>query len=206
MSTQASLPWMTAQKAAQVLAWVVVVLVVALLAMVAWHVTNPVTIREPVYIEFQSAGNTIARIERVSDAIGRRAVVVGAEARRFVVDRETVDKTSEAERYPRVYAMSDDVLARLFKEQYGGPESLFKREGFKRSVEVSRDSSLGDGIHQVEIVTRDTDKVSNTPTVQEWIVTMTYEFRTQNKSYEQGLLNPLGFVVTEYTISKRVKK
>jgi type IV secretory pathway component VirB8 len=206
MQTQANLPWLTCQKAAQLLAWVVIALVAALLAMVGWHVTNPVTIREPVYIEFQSHGNTIARIERISDSIARRSVVVGAEARRFVVDRETVDKTSESERYPRVFAMSDDVLARLFREQYGGPESLFKREGFKRSVRVSRDSSLGDGVHQIEIVTSDTDKVSNTPTEQEWIVTMTYDFRTQNKSYEDGLLNPLGFVVTEYTISKRVKK
>lgn len=200
-----SLPWLTAQKAARVLAWVVVVQTAAIVGLVVWHQLNPVTIKEPVYVEFQSSGNTVARIERVPDSLARSALVVGAETRRFVVDRETVDRTTESERYPRVFAMSDAPLAKVFRETYGGPTSLFKREGFKRSVQVARDSALGEGIHQVEIVTTDTERPGAQPVVQEWIVTMTYEFRSEAKSYEQGLLNPMGFTVIEYTITRRNK-
>ena len=201
-----SIPWITAQRAAAMLGWVSVILACGLVGMVIWHVTHPVTVMEPVYIEFQSSGNTVARIERVSDSITRRAVVVGAESRRFVVDRETVDKVSEGTRYPRVFAMSGPELAAAFGDQYGGKGSLLHREGFKREVEVTRDSTLGDGIHQVEIITRDTDKITSTPLVQHWVVTLTYEFQEQQKSYEEGLLNPLGFVVREYTIARRSTK
>lgn len=200
-----SIPWLTAMKAAKVLAWFAVAEFVVIVFLIVWHQLNPVKVMEPIYVHFTSEANMIAKIERVSDAIARRSVVIGAEARRFVMDRETVDKTTEAERYPRIFEMSDAALAKAFREAYGGTESLFKREGFKRQVRVLSDSALGDGIHQVEIETTDTDKNNPTPLVQEWIVTMTYEFRDEKKSYERGLLNPLGFVVTEYTISKRGK-
>ncbi|BCT69599.1 type IV secretion system protein [Nitrosospira sp. NRS527] len=205
-SVKHSIPWITAQRAAAMLGWVSIILAAGLVGMVIWHVTHPVTVTEPVYIEFQTSGNTVARIERISDSITRRAVVVGAESRRFVVDRETVDKVSESVRYPRVFAMSGPELAAAFKDQYGGKEALLHREGFKREVEVTRDSTLGDGIHQVEIITRDTDKINPTPLVQHWVVTLTYEFHEQQKSYEEGLLNPLGFIVREYTIARRATK
>lgn len=201
-----SIPWITAQRAAAALGWVSIVLALGLIGMVIWHVTHPITIKEPIYIEFQTSGNMIARIERLSDSIARRSVVVGSESRRFVVDRETVDKATESIRYPRVFAMSGQGLAGAFRDQYGGKTSLLHREGFKREVEVTRDSSLGDGIHQVEIITRDTDKLTTAPLVQHWVVTLTYEFHEQQKSYEEGLLNPLGFIVTEYTISRRSTK
>lgn len=198
-----SLPWLTAQKAARTLGWVVIAQTVVIAGLSIWHQLNPVTVKEPVYIEFQSSGNTVATIQRVSDSIARSALVIGAETRRYVADRETVDRTTESERYPRIFAMSDGALAKQFRETYGGADSLFKRDGFKRSVRIARDTPLGEGIHQVEIVTSDTERAGTAPVVQEWIVTMTYEFRTEARSYEQGLLNPLGFTVLEYTISKR---
>lgn len=201
-----SLPWLTAQKAARVLAWVVVFQTLVIAGLTVWHQLNPLTVREPVYVEFQTSGNMVARIERVPESIARSAVVVGSETRRFVVDRETVDRTTESERYPRVYAMSDALLAKQFRDTYGGVNSLLKRDGFKRAVQVVRDSALGEGIHQVEIVTTDSERPGTSPVVQEWIVTMTYEFRTEAKSYEQGLLNPMGFTVIEYTITKRNKQ
>ncbi|SEP43202.1 type IV secretion system protein [Nitrosovibrio sp. Nv6] len=201
-----SIPWITAQRAAAMLGWVSIILACALVGMVAWHVTNPVKVIEPVYIEFQSSGNTVARIERVGDSITRRAVVVGAESRRYVVDRETVDKVTESVRYPRVFAMSGPALAAAFRNQYGGKDGLLQREGFKREVEVTRDSTLGEGIHQVEIITRDTDKMKPAPVIQHWVVTLTYDFHDQQASYDDGLLNPLGFVVSEYTISRRATK
>lgn len=205
-SETVSLPWLTAQKAARVLGWVVVAQTLVIAGLAIWHQLNPVTIKEPVYIEFQSSGNTVATIDRVPDSMARSGLVIGAETRRYVVDRETVDRTTETDRYPRIFAMSDSALAKQFREIYGGPVSLFKRDGFKRAVRVVRDSPLGEGIHQVEIVTSDTERPGFAPVVQEWIVTMTYEFRAEAKSYEQGLLNPLGFTVLEYTISKRIRQ
>lgn len=201
----AVVPWLVSLRLILVLAVLVVVFALALIGMVAWHVTHPVKEKEPVYIEFMAAGDNFVRLTAAGEDIRANAVLVAREIRNYVRDRETVDKTTEGDRFPRVMALSGDGVAKRFKEANTGNDALWKRPGFKRVVKVTRDTSLGAGIHQVEFTTEDrmAEFPNDPPSVRSWIATMRYEFKDQKVSHDRGLLNPMGLVFEEYTITMR---
>lgn len=201
----AIIPWLVSFRVILVLAGLVVFLGVGLVGMVGWHISHPIVQKEPVYIEFMAAGDNFVRLSAAGEDIRANAPLVAREIRNYVRDRETVDKTTEGDRFPRVMALSGDQVAKRFKELNSTPDALWKRPGFKRTVKVTRDTSLGQGIHQVEFTTEDrmAEYPNDPPSVRSWVATMRYDFKDQKVAYDKGLLNPMGLVFDEYTINMR---
>lgn len=201
-------PWLTALKVNQRL-------IVALIASSVVNVVLAVCIAsmfplkkiEPVFVEFQSGLNNFVRINAPGEEMRASQTLISYFLRLYIHDRETVDKTTETEiRYPRVMALSGAEVGANFRRVYGDKNTgLFFRPGFKRSLLISRDTSLGPGIHQVEFVTVDSVDGKPGEARTEWVATIGYEFSTQEVSFDDRLINPLGLFVSEYSLTRRVK-
>ncbi len=205
-----SLPWLTCQRAAGVLAWVVVGQTAGIIGLAAWHQTHPVTKEVPYYVEFSTGGNNFVRVTPAGEAVQGNQTLLSSVIRSYVIKREPITKTDEGGpegRYAYVEAQSTDQVFKTFKEMYGGKDSLYYKPGFKREVIITRDSPIGPwggGVHQVEFRTIDTIEGSGMePIKNEWVATMNYEFRPREVPADDKLLNPTGLFVTEYTVSRR---
>lgn len=199
-------PWLVAIELNRLLAVMLIFALGLIGFLVVWHQTNPVTIKEPIYIEFQTGANNFVVLHRAGKSQSSFEAQTAREARRYVAMREPITKTDESERYPAVMALSCDKERARFKDKYGGKDGLFLREGFKREIKVGRDVRLADGVHQVEFQTRDwvegvtkQDKASWVT----WVATMAYEFNDQKIRSDDVVLNPMGFQVCEYTVTRR---
>lgn len=211
---QPSAPWSTAVKLARMMGVVVIIeaiTIVALVVVIAYML--PLKEKIPIFYEFKEPGQNFVKIVKAGEDLTTNGQLIRMFLRRYVMDRETVDKQTETSiRYPRVFAMSSQAVAANFKKVYGNPETgLFFKRGFKRSVHIKRDSYLDTGLHQIEFETVDTiegkpgqaqnQMVKKT----EWVSIITYEFSEQAVTFEGSLLNPLGLGIVEYTITKRRK-
>ena len=211
---QPSAPWATSTKLARMMGVVVIIeaiAIVALVVVIAFMV--PLKEKIPIFYEFKEPGQNFVRIDKAGKDLTTNGQLIRMFLRRYVMDRETVDKQTETSiRYPRVFAMSSNAVATNFKKVYGNPETgLFFKKGFKRSVHIQRDSYLDTGLHQIEFETVDTlegkpgqahnQMVKKT----EWVSIITYDFLEQDVNFEDSLLNPLGLGIVEYTITKRRK-
>lgn len=207
-------PWIQCGRLVRVLLWVVVV-EAAVIAGLAVTVTAvfPLKTIEPVYVEFQSAANNFVKVVAAGQDIRANELVLATQLRKYVKDRETVDKVTESERYAQVMAMSDQEpggVADVFHKLYGNPETgMFYKPGAKREVQIVLDTALAPGVHQVEFKTFDTQNgqpVKDPATGREygeWTATIAYEYADQSVSYDKALLNPTGLVVMEYSLAKR---
>jgi len=190
-----------------------------------FHQINPMVIEKPVYIEFRSSSNNFVKVSAAGRDIRANRALVEASIRRYLVDRERVDKVSEIIRYRRVMAMSSDKVGEFFREKYGADDAPFKSEGQKREIDITRAVELVPGIYQLEYTVTDTfseaqrsfttknergrsntdSRYYNTKPAQtaRWVATIAYEFREQNVTYDEHLMNPIGLFITNFSLSRR---
>lgn len=199
-------PWLVSIELNRLLAVMLIFSLGLIGFLVVWHQTNPVTVKEAVYIEFQTGANNFVVLHRAGKDQSSLQAQIAREARRYVALREPITKTDESDRYPQVMALSSDKVKAAFKLRYGGKDGLYLREGFKREVKIMRDSRLAEGVHQVEFKTRDwvegVTKQETAPWVS-WMATMAYEFSDKKIRYDDTVVNPLGIEFVEYTVTGR---
>lgn len=199
-------PWLQAMKTNRLLSGIVVFQLLVIAAL-GFSISALFPLKEivPVIVEFQSGGNNFVVLAKAGEELSANLGVITREIRQYVVYRERVDKVTESDiRYPFVFGLSSPEVANTFKEVYGNTESgLFFKKGFKRDVVIKRDTPLARGIHQVSFITIDTIDGKEGEIKNEWVATIGYKFEEQEVSFEEKLLNPLGMVIEEYTLSRR---
>jgi type IV secretory pathway component VirB8 len=176
---------------------VVVALVIAVISLF------PLKTKEFVLYEFVNGSNNMVRVIRANQEIKSKPLLIGYFLRHYVQTREPINQVDERNRYAKVRAMSADSVFNVFRNTYGSKESPLFRNGFQRSVEITRDAAIEDGIHQVEFRTRDKIEGQQGETVMEWVANIAYEFSDRDASYDERYFNPLGMVITKYALASR---
>jgi len=212
---QKSLPWQQAIRNNRLLTIVVTVESACIVILgIAIAIMLPLKEKIPVYVEFSSGGNNFVRVSKAGEELQSNLLLLSFFLRKYVIDRETIDKTTESVRYARIAAQSSKEIAKQFQDIYGDKnKGLYYKIGFKRSVRIIRDDALvfgkkvlgrDGGIHQIEIETADTMDNFKSVKKTEWVVTLKYVFSAQKDIvFEERFQNPLGIVVMEYTITAR---
>ena len=172
----------------------------------------PLVRTEPMYVEFQSGGNNFVRVVRTDAIQSRLSVLISVALRKYLVDRETIDRITESARYQRVVHQSNDETEVKFRAGYSGKNSFLDIESFHRTVMIKRDNALTNDIHQIEFETHDyyenrdnfAEGGVHRPFVKEWIATMRYRLVDEHVAYDEQHLNPLGLYVVNYDLTQRV--
>lgn len=179
-------------------AGVIIVLVIAIVSLL------PLKSKEFVLYEFSNGGNNFVKITKAGEEIRSRPLLIAHFLRAYVQAREPINKVDEAERYAAVVrAMSSDKIFSAFRAAYGNKSSPLYKDGFKRSIEIVRDSAIDAGIHQIEFKTKDSTDGVKGENVQEWVANIAYTFDAQAVSFDDRHFNPIGMIITEYTLSSR---
>lgn len=203
-----NIPWLTSLKMNRYLTILLVVQSVVILGMATSYVfLFPLKEKIPIIVEFSNGTNNFTIVQKGNEEIRSNANLNEMLLRRYITDRETVDKiTEEPIRYPRVMAMSSSTVGADFRRVYGDKNiGLYFKEGFKRAIRITRSSSLAPGVFQIEFIATDTLDGRRGETLSEWVATMAYGYADQLVKFDDRLLNPVGLFISEYTLSRRVK-
>jgi len=205
-------PWIQCGRMVRLLSWLLALsfLIIAALG-VSLSFLFPLKTTEVKYVEFQSGGNNFVRVVAANKAMQASDVLQSVQVREYVINREVVDKMTETQRYEKVLATSSDEVGKTFQRVYGNPETgLFYKPGFKRSIVITLDTQLAEGVRQVEFKAYDTVKgqpvkknAKGEPVPSEWVATIAYDYSDQRVKYDDAIMNPTGFFVTDYALAKR---
>jgi type IV secretory pathway component VirB8 len=78
-----------------------------------------------------------------------------------------------------------------------------RSKGVTRTVEVKGITKISEGLYQVEFITRDFDRSGTEILNGELVATMRVTFLPQKVDFNARFVNPLGFTVQQYSVSKR---
>ncbi|MDD5385306.1 MAG: type IV secretion system protein [Gallionella sp.] len=196
--------WLQAQRNARLFAAVAIAEACGIVFVCVWYVTHPVIKEVPRYVEFTTGGNNFVRVLPANGTVSDNEALVSADMRRYIVARELVNKTDEADRYATVKFMSSNTLFQKFREVAGRKDSPLYQDGLKRNIIIGIDTPIAEGVHQVEFVTEDTiDGRGEPPRRTSWQATIGYEYAVQEIPRNESWRNPRGINVIEYTIRRR---
>jgi type IV secretory pathway component VirB8 len=72
-----------------------------------------------------------------------------------------------------------------------------------RTVAVRRVSRIADGYWQVEFVTQDFTGGVKLVAEKQWVASLTIGYVPREVSWEDRYMNPLGFIVTDYSVAAK---
>ena len=205
-----SFPWRQAAKINRILTglnFMQAVVIIGLTVLIIF--LFPLKEKIPVFIALKDGSNNFVRVLAAGRNIPNQKQLIRYFIRDYVWARETVDKITERDaagrtgRYSKVWSMSGSNVKEVLKNLYLNTDTgLYFKAGFNRHVEIINDNELGLGVHLVELATTDTTYGKNKRRGK-WTVTLSYQLLDQQVSYADGLLNPLGIFITEYSIQRK---
>ncbi len=131
----------------------------------------------------------------------QRELLIRKALRQYVIDRHTVEPVALKERATRLKTMTTAKAFSYAKRQY---QKIAERLGDgQREIEIVADFTINEESHQVEFITRDRSPAGDLLAEQSWIAQIRYRTDSQQNSGEQQLDNPLGILVSYYTLTPK---
>lgn len=164
----------------------------------------------PVFVTFSDRSDQVVRIEPPSGRIPGIALLVEQNVRDYITFRNSVtaDAAETIDRWGnRVRAMTTEEAYQVFLRETQPVHSELRNGNFTRSVTIRSVLQTQAGYYQVEFDTFDrrqgTGLTDTTEARTTWIAQMRVVLAPRNVVFEQRMLNPLGFTVTNYSVARK---
>lgn len=182
---------------------------VSLASVLAIVALLPLKTVEPFVVRVDNATGIVETMSALKDAPNTYEEAVGRYfLGKYVQAREGFLFDERAHNYRVVALMSDAEEQGEFARFYNAsnPQSPQNQYGRRISVEIKirSISFIGESGNVAQVQYIREEKVEQNITRTEWIATMTFQFVTSQISANDRLINPLGFVVTEYRTAEAV--
>jgi len=173
-------------------------------------VTIPLKEIRPMILTLSDQKNQVLRVEPIEKNVKGIQLITEKLAMRYVELRETFDFVTDNERYVELQNLSSSTLFEAYwqmikPENPKSPRKKFLENKLTRSVHIKNCISLAPSaantyrIEWESIDCREGQEVDR----KQWISTMAFRFEEREVRYEDQYINPLGLMVTNYTISKK---
>lgn len=176
---------------------------------------------QPYLVTFSDKREQIVNIEPAQIDGKAYAVMTEVEVRDYVAGRHTIPSTKSAidaawgPRSRLALRMVPDAY-KQFVEANKSDLAALRSQGYVRAVEIAAVSRVARDTWQAEFQTVDTPAVASlgapgdlmsgppmTEVRQTWVATLRVGYEPNRVRYDERLLNPLGFTVHEYSVTKK---
>lgn len=181
--------------AASIAASIVLVQAVAIAMML------PLKTTQVKYVEFKGDKEHVFQVHPANLPKEQNEMLVRKALRQFITDRHVIDPSLVKESAERLQAMSTPKVYESGKRYY--LKSAERLNGGTRDIQITHDFPLSENAHQVEFITRDRNAEGEVMKERSWIGTVRYDIRKDAISSDESLSNPLGIMVTRYSLAKK---
>ena len=168
----------------------------------------PLKENRPYLLVLKDKGEQVAQIEPIAmDTKGLNLLIEGL-CRRYVSLRESIDGLSEEERWKEICFLSSEDVWQDFdntmniKKNQNSPLKKHREDKVTRGISIKVSSKIAEGVWQVEWESFSSRKQEELER-HSWFSTLQVELRPGTVTIEDQFINPIGFTVVGYTVSKR---
>jgi type IV secretion system protein VirB8 len=175
---------------------------------VAIGTLSPLVRVEPMLLTFKDRSEQIVKIEPFERGTSGFELMTEALVRDYVLSRHEIvlDEADMRRRWGGrgivAHRSSDEEYARFVTETAPKYEEL-RQMRLMRTVAVRRVSRIADGYWQVEFVTQDFTGGVKLVAEKQWVASLTIGYVPREVSWEDRYMNPLGFIVTDYSVAAK---
>ena len=167
---------------------------------------SPLVRVEPMLVTFKDRSEQLVKIEPFERGTSGFELMTEALVRDYVLSRHEIvlDETELRRRWGGrgivAHRSSSEEYSRFVSETAPRYDEIRQRR-LVRTVAVHRVSKIADGYWQVEFVTQDFLSGVTKAGEQRWVASLTVGYVPREVSWEDRYMNPLGFIVTDYSVA-----
>ena len=173
----------------------------------------PLKEKVPYFVHFLPKEEQIVVLEKFKTNKKAQLRILEFVSRDYVKKRETIDLTTEDERYPYVFYMSSNAIGNDFKEAYypdENPKSPYKiavDKNLRRNIKIISSSVVSKNTINVEFEAITYVNNTNKVLVDDIIIaSIAFDEDVQEYKGTDYLNNPFGVVVIDYNLSTKSSK
>jgi len=167
---------------------------------------SPLVRVEPMLVTFKDRSEQLVKIEPFERGTSGFELMTESLVRDYVLSRHEI-MLDEAELRRRwggrglvAHRSSPEEYSRFVSETAPKYDEI-RQKRLMRTVSVHRVSKIADGYWQVEFVTQDFTGGTTKLGEQRWVASLTVGYTPREVSWEDRYMNPLGFIVTGYSVA-----
>jgi type IV secretory pathway component VirB8 len=163
---------------------------------------------EPMLLSFKDKSEQIVRVEPFSKGTSGFELMTEMLVRDYVLARHEIvlDEGEMRRRWGGegiVAHRSDPDEYRRFVAEMAAKYEEIRQKRLVRTASVHRVSKIADGYWQVEFSTSDYDSTNRKLGEGLWVASMTVGYYPREVNWQDRFMNPLGFIVTAYSVTAR---
>jgi len=169
---------------------------------------SPLVRVEPMLLSFKDKSEQLVQVEPFTKGTRGFELMTEMMVRDYVLAREEVllDEKEMRRRWGGggvvAHRTSPEEYRRFIAESAEKYDELRKRR-LARSVIVHRVSKIAEGYWQVEFSVNNIDSFNNRISDETWVASLNSSYLPMAVNFEDRYMNPLGFIVSSYSISQR---
>jgi len=173
---------------------------------VAIGALSPLVRVEPMLVTFKDHSEQLVKIEPFERGTSGFELMTEALVRDYVLSRHEIvlDESELRRRWGGrglvAHRSSPEEYSRFVSETAPKYDEI-RQKRLMRTVSVQRVSKIADGYWQVEFVTQDFTSGTTKIGEQRWVASLTVGYIPREVSWEDRYMNPLGFIVTGYSVA-----
>lgn len=169
---------------------------------------SPLVRVEPMLLSFKDKSDQLVKVEPFSRGTKGFELMTEMLVRDYVLSRHeiVIDEDEMKRRWGGsgvVAHRSDAEEYQRFVSEMAPKYEEIRQKRLVRTVTIHRVSKIAEGYWQVEFSTNDYDSASRKIAEALWVASMTTAYVPREINWEDRYLNPLGFIVTAYSVTAK---
>ena len=168
----------------------------------------PLKTKEIDVVSYDQASNRWVSVTKSNKLKGDKLLIQNFLAG-YVKDRQTVNHIDDQERFEKIVSFSGEEVKGLYVQEIKDHQKVYSDSKFRREIEIGSSTLIGDKVGEVEFKTKDyhlsADKWEEIGT-DSFKATMQFQFVDRKVTVDKAHLNPLGFEIVAYQVTRRTFK
>ncbi len=174
--------------------------ILLMLALIIILILMPLKEKEPYLVFFSNADNNFVRVVQGNYNIRADTALLKSIISGYVIDRETINRISDEERYRKIASQSENKVWKTFERLVTQQGSIYTTPNLYREVEIINTTILSKNVALVDFIAITQQGVVKN--ISRFRVSIQYDFKDMEITHESAPNNPTGFIVKEYQTTK----
>ncbi|TLD95425.1 hypothetical protein LS71_008410 [Helicobacter jaachi] len=161
----------------------------------------PLKEKEPYLVGFSNATQNFVHIEKANEKITANQALVRSLISAYVLNRETINRFDDTERYEVVRLQSSQKVWQTFENIVAQEDSIYGNSNLERGVRIVNVAIIKDGYAQVEAQIG-LFAVGVLQSQKRYRISLIYHFNELDIDFKSIPKNPTGFEVKEYSVTE----
>ncbi len=171
------------------------------LALFSLAILMPLKETKPYLVFFSEPQGSFFRIETQGFNVRSDIALLKSLLAGYVIKRETINRIDDDIRYREVALQSENKVYKVFQQAVTQSGSIYQTKNLYREIEVINSQILSQDVATIEFIAKERQGELQTG-YQRYKATLKFGFEPKEIKENAIPLNPTGFIVYEYALSK----